>query len=227
MVRVQVVLGLSIPVLLAACDTPDAEVAQSGSARELSPGAPGEPQGSEAEAPLSDSGRLASGTLGPVRFEYDATQLMLAEVLVELPPDYADQVWAAKLIPVARARLLGQDRCRYGESGRTQTCNAESEAGLILALLERPLSDYRRAFVRKRMEDALSPARVDGTHGFSFTAQAEGSGIEFRFLALEERTVLVARQFVVGQNEGAEAINEVIRSIENEFGPSPPVEPPG
>jgi len=156
---------------------------------------------------------MVSNTFGPVHYQYNPGELTKAEVLVEVPPDYDDEVWSVKLIPASRAALLGQDRCRYGQSGRTENCVAENETGLILALLERPLADYRDAFVDEGLDDELSPASLDGISGFGFVAEAEGSGVEYRFLPLEDRTVLVARQFAAGHDEGREAIEQVIRDI--------------
>ena len=155
--------------------------------------------------------------VGPLRFGYDRTALTLAELQIEVPPGYDDPVWAVKLIPADRARLLGEEGCRYGQSGLEETCNARDEPGLVLALLERPLADYRQAFAAQDLNDALAPARIDGAQGFSFTSQAEGSGVEYRFVAVDQRTLLVARRFSAGQQAGAEAIDAVIASVASEL----------
>jgi len=161
----------------------------------------------------TDPEPMADFHLGPLRIEYDSTRLTLAELAIDLPPGYEDEAAVVKLIPVERASVLGQETCRYGQSGNAQPCNAEDEAGLVLALLERPLADYRQAFAAQDLEDALGPARIDGAQGFSFTAQAEGSGIEYRFVPVQERTLLVARQFAGEQEGGAEAMRQVIASV--------------
>jgi len=196
-----VVLGMSIPVLLAGCDadrTGEEQAAQV--------------SGSE-DAPIVSNAVAASATVGPIRYQYDATALTMTEVVVEVPPDYRGQIWGAKLIPRERGAMLGQELCRYGQSGRVETCEAEKEAGVVLALLERPLADYRQAFVNDGLGDELSPVRMEGALGFAFTAEAEGSGIEYRFLPLQGRTVLLARQFTAGQDGGEEAMEGVISSV--------------
>jgi hypothetical protein len=175
------------------------------------------PPATPARPAVQDS-QPTSGTLGPLRFRYDATELTLAEVLLELPPAYVEQSWSTKLMPVARAALLGQDRCQYASSARTEICDAEREPGLLLALLERPLSHYRDAFIQSGAEDALSPARLDGLDGFRFSDEQEGARTEYHFLPLRGRTLLVARRFVEGQDEGTAAMRDVIRSLERGAG---------
>ena len=206
MEHVRVVLGLTIPLFLAACSTGEPGVANGGTEAE---------QVTDDEAgdtfALSDS--VVGATVGPVQYYYDTNALTKAEVLTKVPPGYGDEVWGAKLIPVSRTPLLGQDRCHYGQSGRTETCVAEKEAGLTISLLERPLAHYRQAFVDEGLDDELSPATFAGISGFGFGSEAEGSGTNYRFLALEDRTVLVARQFVTGSDESSEALRQVIRSI--------------
>jgi len=200
-----VLLALSIPVLLTGCN-------------------PGEAGGEQGAAPMEQvqadgvdppiGGAKTGATLGPIHYEFDPTQLLMAEVLVRIPPDRDEQVWAAKLIAFQRADMLGQDLCQYEQSGRLEMCDAQKEPGLALALLARPLTDYREAFVRNGLEDKLSTAELDGSRGFTFTAQAGRSRIEYHFLPLQDRTVLVARRSIAGQDLGAEAIRDVIRSFE-------------
>jgi hypothetical protein len=198
--RARVILCLSIPVLLAGCDIGDGVMQ-------------GEESGSSSAAVDRADERSPNGVLDRIHYRYDPAQLITTEVQVRLPPDYENQFWATKLISASRAALLGQDQCRYGESERLQTCLADKEPGLMLALLERPLADYHAAFVEAGLQDELSPTHLDGSEGFTFSDGAGGSGIEYRFLPFDERTVLVARQFVASHRGNEEAIGDVIRSF--------------
>lgn len=165
-------------------------------------------------APEADAeAHLTARSIGPLSYSYDDTQLTVTDVSLSIPPDYDDSVPATKLIPLERAEQLGEDACSYGQSGMISTCNAEQEAGLALALLARPLEEYRAAFTDEQMGGSLVESTLDGSTGFAFTAQVEGSGTEYGFYPLGERTLLVARQFAYGQDEGEEAIRDVIESL--------------
>ena len=165
-------------------------------------------------APVLQSSDLADRTLGPIDYSFDQSQLTLTEVVLPLPPDYEDTVFASKLIPNQRAEMLGMELCNYGESGTTTSCEAEKEAGLALALLERPIDEYRAAFTQSGIgEESLSPSSVDGASGFAFTAQAEGSGTEYRFLSVDGQTLLLAKTFRAGQEQGAAALREVVATL--------------
>jgi hypothetical protein len=154
------------------------------------------------------------GHLGQVRYGYDPNRLTRAEIQIELPPDYEDLAWATKLIPVARARLLGQETCRYGQSGREQTCTAEAEDGLAMALLEGQIGDYRQAFLEDDVPaDELSADTIVGVAGFSFTAQAEGEGVRYRFFPVEDRTLLLALRYSGGPPAPDAATAEVLETI--------------
>ncbi len=152
-------------------------------------------------------------TLGPLRFEYDSTKLSLAEVPIEIPPGYDDETWAVKLLPFARARMLGQELCRYGERRQLETCNAIDEAGLILALLERPLADYREAFQANELAPVPEPDRIEGAEGFSFTPKTGGSSIRYRFIAVDDRTLLIGHQFSGSDAKSSKALRDVIASV--------------
>lgn len=182
-------------------------------------------QGNEAGEPAASShaglASAASATLGPIRFEYDTAELILAELRIDLPPDYATQAWGVKLIPVERAAQLGQERCTYGQPGPMRLCAAEAEPGLMMALLERPLGEYRDDFSQARLGDVITPTRLDGQTGFSFTAESDGAGIEYRYIPVEERTLLVARQFAPGHPARSPAMDDVIRSIADELADLP------
>lgn len=156
---------------------------------------------------------LTERTLDPLGYSYDDTALTITEVTLSIPPAYDDNTRATKLIPLERAEQLGEEQCSYGESGLISVCNAEQEAGVALALLARPLEEYRAAFTDEQMGGSLVESTLDGATGFAFTAQVEGSGTEYGFYPLGERTLLVARQFAYGQDEGEEAIRDVIDSL--------------
>lgn len=156
----------------------------------------------------------ARGTIGPVKFAYDNERLTRADIQLTLPPEYEEEVYATKLIPAERADQLGEESCSYGESGLTQTCTASKEPGLALGLLARPLSDYREAFEDSGIsEQELEHIEVDHIEGFAFTAQAEGSGTEYCFVPVGERTLLLARTFRAGAAVGGDAIRNVLASI--------------
>lgn len=167
------------------------------------------------ESPVGEAPEphLTARTLGSLRYSFDDTELTVTDVTLPIPPGYEDSIPATKLIPLERAEQLGEEQCSYGQSGLTTTCNAAQEAGLALALLERPLDEYRAAFVEDQMEGSLVESSLDGATGFAFTAQVEGSGTEYGFYPLEGRTLLVARQFAFGQDAGEAAIRDVIESL--------------
>jgi hypothetical protein len=153
---------------------------------------------------------LQNTTLGPLTYQFDQGALTAADVVIAIPPGYQSTSPATKLIPEARADLLGQNGCTYGESGETSACNAEQEIGLAVALLPRPIDEYRAAFDDERLERA----ELDGIDGFSFTTQAEGAGTEYRFFGLEGRTIMLARKFDGSiDSEAAEAIAQVISTL--------------
>ena len=162
---------------------------------------------------VSEGPVMADRTLGPIEYSFDESQLTLTEVVLALPPDYENTAFASKLIPEERAQMLGTEQCSYGQSGLTTACDAEKEAGLALSLLERPIEEYREAFAERGIKEALKPSSLGGAAGFAFTAQAEGSGTEYRFLSVDEQTLLLARTFRSGQDQDAAAIEEVIASL--------------
>lgn len=153
---------------------------------------------------------LQNTTLGPLTYQFDQGALTAADVDIAIPPGYQSTSPATKLIPEARADLLGQNGCTYGESGETSACNAEQEIGLAVALLPRPIDEYRAAFD----DEQLERAELDGIDGFSFTTQADGAGTEYRFFGLEGRTIMLARKFDGSiDSEAADAIAQVITSL--------------
>lgn len=160
-------------------------------------------------SPTNDTA-LQNADLGPFSYQFDPNALTAVDVDIDIPPEYDTAQPATKLIPESRARLLGQDSCVYGQSGKTSKCNAQQEVGLTLALLARPVAEYRRAF-----DDAdLRYEAPSGANAFSFTAQAEGAGTRYSFFGLQDRTILLARHFDDESDAAADAaIDDVIRSL--------------
>ncbi len=159
---------------------------------------------------------MQSGTLGPFTYEFDQDALTAADVEMRIPPTYEESMPVTKLIPEARAQQLGEQACRYGESGQVSECNARQEIGLALALLPRPIDEYRAAFSEEGIGSADLPAvSLDGADGFAFTAEAEGAGTEYQFYGFDNRTILLARRFDGSSDdaETEEAMDDVMRSL--------------
>lgn len=133
------------------------------------------------------------GSIGRVVYAFAPERLTRAEIRLDLPPGYDTAVWATKLIPAARAAMLGEEQCRYGSSRLPQTCTAEAEDGLALALLDRPLADYRQKFGQAGLSEAtLEPAALADARGFQFTAEDGGTVTTYGFYPAGERVLLVA-----------------------------------
>lgn len=157
---------------------------------------------------------LQSGSLGPLRFDYDARELTLIEMPIMFPIGPQQQAWGAKLLPADRADLLGQQGCVYGDPPRRRTCNARDEGGLVLSLLERPIDDYREDFVLAGLGAQLTPARLDGAVGFAYNRERLGSHSLYRFIPVGERTLMLAEQELSGSDQVARtAIAATIRSL--------------
>ena len=164
--------------------------------------------------PVPDGDRLSKGTLGPIRYGYDSSRLVLTEVTLRIPPDDREQSWALKLIPASRAALLGQRLCGHDDiADQPQPCTAEQEAGLALAFLERPLSAYRAAFEHRGFADRLVPASLNGAQGFAFKADGTRSCVRYHFVGVSGRTLLMARHPAGLDMKEHEAIEAVISSI--------------
>ncbi|GAA5059770.1 hypothetical protein GCM10023208_27440 [Erythrobacter westpacificensis] len=163
---------------------------------------------------------MQTATLGPFTYEFDQDALTAADIELRIPPTYEESMPVTKLIPEARAQQLGEQACRYGESGEVSECNARQEIGLALALLPRPIDEYRAAFADEDIGSTdLSPVSLDGADGFAFTAEAEGGGTDYRFYSIENRTILLARRFdgSADDAETDEAMDDVMRSLARSF----------
>lgn len=159
--------------------------------------------------------RRAEARLGPVRYSFDTSRLTLAEVMLALPPVYEELSWAVKLIPDHRAVMLGSIACDYDGSDGLEMCNSQDEAGLAMALLDRPMADYRSAFEAAGAGDMeLSNTTLDGVSGFAFTAAPEDGGRLYRFVPVAGRTFVVARRPGSIADGDREAIDEVIAALD-------------
>lgn len=163
-------------------------------------------------APAADE--PSRGGVGPVRYDWDPERLTRAEIQIELPPTHEARIWVTKLIPAARAATLGEERCRYGAVARVQTCTAEEENGLAMALLERPLADYRATFRAAKVPEAeLQPAALAGHRGFRFIASAPGSVTTYGFFPVVDRTLLVVSRISQAGDAPDPAIRDVLDSL--------------
>ena len=153
------------------------------------------------------------GSIGSVRYGFAPERLTRAEIQIELPPRYSSSVWATKLFSAERAPLLGANSCHYGGAG-AQTCTAEREEGLALALLERPIADYRETFLGNGIpESALSRDTLAGATGFCFAAVVTGGGMDYCYYGVNERTLLVARRFSERGAPDDPALGEVLDNL--------------
>ena len=158
-----------------------------------------EPGGAEAEqtSALATSGpvgvNLRTARLGPVVYSFDDSRLVPTEVTLALPPAFDDTTFAAKLIPVDRAARLGSAQCRYDADEEMDPCDAALESGVSLALLERPLAEYRAAFGGAEIE-ALDDGLMDGSEGFSVEVTEGDRTAKYSFAGVGDRTLLVVEQ---------------------------------
>ncbi|AKH42021.1 hypothetical protein FHS61_002446 [Altererythrobacter atlanticus] len=154
------------------------------------------------------------GTIGPVSYSFDDSRLTRAEVELPIPPDYKTRVWAIKLIPTERADMLGKIACRYGDSTKDQECNVADEAGLALAMLERPITDYRDSFAQNGFgEEQLGSTEIAGQVGFAYNTEENGRPTEYRFVPVSGRTLMLMRQAGPGLGRASKAITAVVSGL--------------
>ena len=168
----------------------------------------------QAKAPLASSASqspLRQATLGPIEYTFDPVQLTRAEIQLPLPPSRSEMAFAVKLIPQDAFENLGTMGCSYGISADNVECTAEEEVGVALAMLERPIADYREDFTAAG--EGLQPVKIDGHEGFSWTSSEADSGLQYSFVPYEGQTVLVVRRFDREQPRIDRAIQTVIRSV--------------
>jgi len=158
--------------------------------------------------------RAGHGTIGPVSYSFDDSRLTRTEVELPIPPDYRTRVWAVKLIPTERAEMLGETACRYGDAQADEVCNVADEAGLALAMLERPIADYRANFTRDGFgEEQLGSTEIGGRVGFAFNSETDGQPTEYRFVPVAGRTLMLARQAGPGLGQASKAIGAVMSGL--------------
>ncbi len=153
------------------------------------------------------------GSIGPVTYGFAPEQLTLTEIELSLPPGYDKQVWATKLIPIERTASLGEKRCRY-EMPDSETCTADKEDGLAMAMLERPLAYYRAEFAETDgNRSKIVRIQLGDCTGFGVASGNATTGVVYSFHPVGERTLLLARRFSDGHLESDPALRAVSNSI--------------
>ncbi|BBC73730.1 conserved hypothetical protein [Altererythrobacter sp. B11] len=205
MLRLAHPMMLSVALGLVACHGQQGGEAGAGLATST------ETEGPSTPLPMGPAGH---GMIGPVAYTFDDEELTRTEVQLPVPPRYRDEVWAVKLIPRERAELLGQVACRYGDSARDEVCTVEDEAGLALAMLERPIADYRKNFADSGFgEEQLGSVEIGGRIGFRYTASGENGGVEYNFLPVAGRTLMIARKTEPDAAAANNAIGAVVAGL--------------
>ncbi|KHK91087.1 hypothetical protein [Novosphingobium malaysiense] len=151
----------------------------------------------ERQAGHALDGLLMVERAGPLTYEFKPDRFALTEATISLPGKHSRAIEARKLIPWARAAKLGDKACRYGQSGRTQTCNADKEAGLAFAVLDRTISSLRDTVPQALIE----PSSLAGKDGFRVVEQAEGAGTSYAFVPAGDRTVAVVKSWRSGSDK--------------------------
>jgi hypothetical protein len=155
-------------------------------------------------------------SIGPVSYRFAPDRLARAEIQLTVPPDHETRVWATKLIPSERANLLGEERCRYGTAESLQTCTAELEDGLALAMLEHPFAHYRGIQNEPAAagDEATRPTVLAGTQGFELTELEDSVRLTYAFYPAGERTLLVTQRSSPGARSPDPAILDVLDSVQ-------------
>ena len=160
------------------------------------------------------SENLQTDTIGPIAFSFDRNALIETEIEMTLPPLHDDTVFAIKLVPRDAVTQPASAQCAYAPSDQRKACPADEEVGLTLALLERPLSDYRRAFRLADVEpSAITGAQLDGKNGFSYR-ESDGEGVvEYSFIPQDMRTLVIVQRSNSDRASDALAMQRVIGSL--------------
>lgn len=157
---------------------------------------------------------MASGTLGKVNYSFDTRLLTRAEIDLPLPPDFTESVFAIKLIPIAYADNLGSPGCSYGISLDDETCTAEEEIGIALALLERPIADYRTEIEAENLSPGqIMTHKIAGMDSFTVRFERDPTRQSYTYMPVEERTLVIAQRKSEGENAASAALDEVIASL--------------
>ena len=152
--------------------------------------------------------RLAQ--IGPLSLEYDAKQLVIAEVSVPLPTDDKRQIRGMKLIAKAREESLEQPQC---PDQPAQVCKAEAEGGLTLTMLNRPMAEIAG---NRRTQ----PATLAGRQGVTWEGRFGGKPATFTLLPVDQQTLMIIRQTGGEGAPSAATLDALIAAID--FDPPPP-----
>lgn len=154
------------------------------------------------------------GHAGPLTYRYQPGRFTSAPVIFSLPgtPDWP--VEGSKLIPWERASQLGKSSCHYGLSGQKQSCDAEKEAGLTFAVIDRPLARLREQLPAALAESSTLARR----EALRVIEQAEGSGTSYILVPAGSRTVAVVRNWREDRDESA--YQSVLQDISFETQPA-------
>jgi hypothetical protein len=183
-----------------------ANVADAGGNQAAAPGKVDAPQ-AKGEAPVPSPRSL---TVGPVQVRYDSALLTPVPTVIQLPPDWKNQVEGTKLIGKDRAALLGKAECIYGQSGKATPCNAAQEAGLAFADLE---GGWIESLRRSVPAGDLKKITLGGVEGVSWQIGAEGEGAEYILLPAWEHTILIVRHFRSTGNPDEAALGAVLNGL--------------
>lgn len=174
-----------------------------------------EKQDAEISAPAEDGDSLTDGTLGPLHYSYDQSELTRAEISLPLPPDFEKTVFAVKFIPKGLVNNLGDADCSYEIENNDEDCTAENEIGLALALLERPIETYGEAIVAGIDETmSVEAASIAGHDGFALNAMRGETAMRYTFVPTGERTLLLVERTQSLIDEGADALQLVRDSLQ-------------
>lgn len=152
--------------------------------------------------------------IGGIEYAFDRELLTQADVLISIPPLHETEIFARKLFPRAALGKLGSPGCEFAEDTNGGDCQASDEIGLTMALLERPIADYRAAFRAAGIpQDRITGARLQGQKGFSYREDDGASQVEYHFLAKGMRTFLVIERQDRSTPDNAMALRRVLSSI--------------
>ncbi len=157
---------------------------------------------------------MQEDTLGPVHYAYDTGVLTRAEISLPLPPDFEESVFAVKFLPTELLDNLGDTACSYENEADDGGCTAEQEIGFALAFLERPIDTYGEA-IFDQVDDSMNvePATVRGHEGFKLETPRGGTMLNYTFLPVAGRTLLLVERNQADSHIGAEALAQVRDSL--------------
>ena len=155
-----------------------------------------------------------SGFVGPLEYVFDDSMLAEAEIDLSVPPLHEESVFAIKLIPRDSLSNVGSGQCAFAPRGAKDGCTAEDEVGVAMAFLARPIGEYRRAFAPSDLSPAALPAEsIDGSAGFTYRETSDDGMIEYSFVPLSGRTLLIAQRHHDERAGDTLAMQRVIGSL--------------